>query len=106
MSFHTPWSAISPQKSKVQIHWIAGRDQHIGGWAQSGRILLIHPMQLWYAEVPEDQWEATTLEEKENIRSNFEGSFGDRRQAIVFIGIGPKQDDLVAALDACLLTDT
>jgi hypothetical protein len=78
----------------------------MGGWAQSGRIVLIHPMQLWYAEVPEDQWAVTTPEEKEDIRSNFEGSFGDRRQEIVFIEAGLKQDALVAALDACLLTDT
>jgi G3E family GTPase len=86
--------------------WIAGRDQHMGGWAQSGRILLVHPMQSWYADLPEDQWDVTTPEEIKEIRINFEGSFGDRRQAIVFIGTDLKQDALVAALDSCLLTDT
>jgi hypothetical protein len=62
-----------------------------GDWAQSDRILLISPTQPLYADVPEDRCEVATENENEDIRSNCEGWFGDRRKAIVFIGTALKQ---------------
>ena len=85
--------------------WIAGRDEIQASWAHSGRLLMISPVTPWCATKPESEWGTETPEELEEMRKNFEGKFGDRRQAIVFIGINLKQDAISSSLDKCLLTD-
>lgn len=85
--------------------WIAGRDTNIGGWAHSGRLITIHPMTPWYASLPEGEWGVEEEEDFEHIRAKFEGAYGDRRQEIVFIGIGINQAAITEALNQCLLTD-
>ncbi|GAX12148.1 hypothetical protein FisN_1Hu073 [Fistulifera solaris] len=85
--------------------WIAGRDANIGGWAHSGRLVMIHPMTPWYVTLPKNEWGVDDEADIQRIRAKFEGAYGDRRQEIVFIGIGLKQGDITKSLDQCLLTD-
>ena len=49
------------------------------------------------------QW-PEDAESRAYIKSNWEEPFGDRRQEIVFIGIGMDETTLRNALNACLLT--
>jgi G3E family GTPase len=61
----------------------------------------------WWAEAEEDDW-PDEEEEKADIRRDFEGEWGDRRQELVFIGKGfdeARKQDLRRKLDACLLTE-
>jgi len=85
--------------------WIAGRDAAQAGWAHSGRLIMIDPMLPWCADKPEEEWNTETPEELEEMRKNFEGPYGDRRQTLVFIGVHLKKDALISSLDECLLTD-
>ena len=85
--------------------WIAGRDEIQAAWAHSGRLLMIAPLTPWCVTKPESEWKTETPEELEEMRKNFVGKFGDRRQAIVFIGIKLKHDAITSSLDKCLLTD-
>ena len=86
--------------------WIAGRDEFQAAWAQSGRLLHIQPMTPWLASQPEEKWsEDRTPEEVEALQEFFEGQYGDRRQAIVFIGTDLKKEKMIASLNECLLTD-
>lgn len=86
--------------------WIAGRDAIMTGWAHSGRILMLNPMTPWYATMPEEEWEVEDDDEIENIRKKFDGKYGDRRQEIVFIGIGLKKEVMISSLDSCLLDES
>ena len=86
--------------------WIAGRDEFQAAWAQSGRLLSIQPMTPWLVSQPEDKWtEGRSPEEVEALKEWFEGEYGDRRQAIVFIGTDLKKEKFIASLNECLLID-
>ena len=85
--------------------WIAGRDETMAEWAQAGRFVSITPLMDWYVDTPEEEWPVDAEEERESIRTNFKSPYGDRRQEIVFIGTNLKRDNLVKALNDCLLTD-
>ena len=97
--------------------WIATRRWAMGEWSQAGVIGKLECAGPWFCEVPEDNWpddEDTQLA----IRMDFPAgerhkplesldpvtSIGDRRQELVFIGIGLDKAKLTAALDACLCT--
>jgi hypothetical protein len=79
--------------------WLAGRDDFHGELSQSGATLRISPGNPWFAAVPEEMWEGV---DKEEVKKDFEGEHGDRRQEIVFIGIDVKKENLCTALDSCL----
>lgn len=51
-----------------------------------------------------DRW-PTNLRALERIAANWQEPFGDRRQELVFIGIGLDEPQVRRDLDACLLTD-
>jgi len=58
----------------------------------------------WWDTVPREQWPEW---QAEAIAADFEGEEGDRRQEIVFIGLGmdTARAKITKALDGCLLTD-
>ena len=86
--------------------WVAGRNDVMAAWAHSGRLLLIHPAHPWFCTIPEEEWsEDNDSEEIEALRKNFKGQYGDRRQAVVFIGVELNQKALTKSLNECLLTD-
>lgn len=56
----------------------------------------------WWAAVPKNRWpDDGTFEEF--VITKWDSEWGDRRQEIVFIGIGMDEKAISAALDACLV---
>jgi hypothetical protein len=59
----------------------------------------------------DDRWAAVKPEQlpdgqlPEHVLPDFDGEFGDRRQEIIFIGVGLQSGVVTKALDACLLSD-
>jgi len=53
--------------------------------------------------MPLDAWPAAE-DQRSAILADFSPSVGDRRQELVFIGVGLKEAPLRAALDSCLVT--
>lgn len=83
--------------------WLATRNDMAGEWSQAGSILRITPGSPWYAAIPEDVWgDDINIEQ---VKKDFVPDVGDRRQEIVFIGIGINKERLIADLDGCLMTD-
>jgi G3E family GTPase len=85
--------------------WLADHDSFMIGFAQSGRVGSIYPIMPWYTIIPKEQWGVEEgSDDYQVIDSKFEEPHGDRRQEIVFIGIGLNKDKIKQQLDTCLLT--
>jgi G3E family GTPase len=84
--------------------WVATRPDWVALWAQAGRVFELSPHAVWWASVPPDGWPADP-EQCGDIRAEFDGEYGDRRQELVFIGRHLDEPVYRAALDRCLLTD-
>lgn len=85
--------------------WIATRGQTMTVWNHGGRLLDFTPSMEWFVETPESSWGVSKKDEIQTIKKNFVGKHGDKRQEIVFIGIGIKTEDITRGLDECLLTN-
>eukprot|EP01039_Chlorochromonas_danica_P002771 gene2771-3025_t len=75
--------------------------------SHAGQYLELNVLGRWWADIPKSQWPAGLEDE---ISTDFEGPFGDKRQEIVFIGQFGGEGEatrkaLEATLDSCLLTD-
>ena len=85
--------------------WIATRNDTCFDWNQAGELVDFEDGGNWFATIPEKGWNLTPEAMKE-IKKDFNGKFGDRRQEIVFIGDknSMDKDKLIEQLDFCLLT--
>lgn len=83
--------------------WLATRMDLVGGLNLAGPELHCAAAGQWWAARDEQTREH---EMPERTRKEWKEPFGDRRQAIAFMGLDFEPDALKAELDACLLTDS
>ena len=83
--------------------WLATRMDLVGGLNLAGSELHCAAAGQWWAARDEH---AREHEMPERTRKEWEEPFGDRRQAIAFMGLDFDPDASSAQLDACLLTDS
>lgn len=84
--------------------WLATRHSWVGEWQLAGRMGRHQGAGFWWAAIEEDRW-PQDAQWRQMIRGLWVEPTGDRRQEIVFIGIGMDETRLRADLDAALLTD-
>lgn len=84
--------------------WLATRPAWVGEWQLAGRMGRHQGAGFWWAAIEEKRWPEDP-QWREMIRGLWVEPGGDRRQEIVFIGIGMDEAKLRAALDATLLTN-
>lgn len=84
--------------------WLASRPEFAVQWSQAGGIARYGFAGMFWKAVPEAQWPQDP-DYLESIKAQWIEPFGDMRQELVFIGQNLNQDEFVAALDECLLTD-
>ena len=84
--------------------WLATRMAWAGEWHLAGRIGRHEGAGFWWAAQPETRWPGDA-EWRAGIAQHWQEPWGDRRQEIVFIGVGMDEASLRLDLDACLLTD-
>lgn len=85
------------------IFWLATRPSQMGSWSTAGAMLTLGSEMPWFCTVSQDEWMADE-DTMRNIKADFEGEWGDRRQEIVFIGEGMDEGGLRGLLDGCLLS--
>jgi G3E family GTPase len=72
--------------------------------SQAGSQVTSQALGRWWAAVPRNRWpDGDTFETM--VRSKWDREWGDRRQELVFIGIGMDRAWIEAALDDCLVPD-
>jgi G3E family GTPase len=84
--------------------WLATRHAWVGEWQLAGRMGRHQGAGFWWAAIEEKRWPEDPAWRK-MIRDLWVEPSGDRRQEIVFIGIGMDEAKLRAELDATLLTN-
>jgi G3E family GTPase len=84
--------------------WIASHPERAWRWSHAGLSLRVDPGELWRAALAEaDGPDVFTM--FGTFTAGWDPLFGDRKQELVFIGIGLEKAELTADLDACLLTE-
>jgi G3E family GTPase len=84
--------------------WLATRLPWAGSWQLAGAIGRHEGAGFWWAAQPTSRW-PDDPEWRARVLAQWEEPYGDRRQEIVFIGIGMEEAALRRRLEACLLTD-
>ena len=85
--------------------WLATRMNLVGGLNIAGSECHYSPAGEWWAAVAHKDG-SEHLEMPDRFKKVWKEPFGDRRQAIAFIGIDVDHAELYAQLDACLLNDS
>ena len=84
--------------------WLATRPQFAGTWSQAGGIAHYGFGGMFWMAVPRDNW-PTEEDYLESITEKWVEPFGDMRQELVFIGQNLNKEEVIQALDDCLLSE-
>ena len=82
--------------------WLATRPDWVGELAVAGSQTMTARMGRWWGSIPKNHWPDDDRFER-FVLQHWDPVWGDRRQELVFIGIGIGEARIRARLDACLL---
>jgi len=86
------------------LFWLATRPDWVGDLAVAGSQTGTSRLGRWWAAVPKNQWPADGTFEA-HVAEHWDAVWGDRRQALVFIGIGMDEAKIRQRLDDCLVDE-
>lgn len=96
----TTWKGVIRAKGHF---WLATRPDWVGEISQAGALVKTEAMGLWWAAVPEERW-PDQQEWRKAVARQWDRTYGDRRQEIVFIGSPVMNEaEIRQRLDACLV---
>jgi len=98
---HKDWPGVIRSKG---YFWLASRYDAAGTWSQAGGSRVNEAGGTWWAGTPKESWPEEP-DYLERIKGKWHPQYGDRRQELVFIGVGMDEATMRSALDECLLTD-
>jgi G3E family GTPase len=93
------WGSVIRAKG---YFWLATRNDWVGQIAQAGMAVQHEAVGMWWASCPAEELDEEALIE---MQKDWDPRWGDRRQEMVFIGIGLDKENLISKLNGCLLTD-
>ncbi|MBP1966585.1 GTP-binding protein [Paenibacillus aceris] len=86
------------------VMWLATRNDYAQNLSQAGPSVRFGPAGYWVAALPDAEREAVLEEDADQIM-HWDDTYGDRINKVVFIGLEMDRAEIVASLDACLLSD-
>ena len=102
---HAALNGPLPGAIRAKGHfWIATRPQWVAEFSLAGAVSSVRPLGGWWASVPRDRWPEHP-ESVARTMQRWEDPWGDRRQELVFIGLGLDRARIEATLDAALLSE-
>jgi G3E family GTPase len=84
--------------------WLASRHNIAVNLSQAGPSIQFGPAGYWIASLPAEEVKKT-LESDPEVRKDWDDTWGDRITELVFIGVEMNHEDIIKALDRCLLND-
>lgn len=89
------------------LFWLASRPAQAMTWSQAGGSLKADSAGVWWSSMPFQERinYASYSENKEFIESNWNKTFGDRKNELVFIGQDLDKEQIMIDLQKCLCTD-
>ncbi|QHW36436.1 GTP-binding protein [Staphylococcus ursi] len=84
------------------IAWLAQYNNVACLVSQAGTAVDIHPVTFWVASMPKAE-RAAILQERPDVRADWDPEYGDRHTQLVIIGIDLDEAAITAQLDECLL---
>ncbi len=100
---HKVLNATLPGVIRAKGHfWIATQPQWAAEFSLAGALSSVKPLGFWWAAVPQDRL-PTHPQAQDEIARNWAEPWGDRRQELVFIGVGLEREKICASLNAALL---
>ncbi|REI21859.1 GTP-binding protein [Staphylococcus felis] len=84
------------------IAWLAQYNEVACLVSQAGTAVDIHPVTFWVATMPKAE-RAAILQEREDVRADWDPEYGDRHIQLVIIGVDLDEDAITKELDACLI---
>lgn len=89
------------------LYWIASRPEQALVWGQAGGSLRSDSAGVWWCSMPFDRriQYVSFLDNQEAIEADWDKTFGDRKNEIVFIGQEMDEAKMRRDLTSCLLTD-
>ncbi len=85
--------------------WEASATSRVGLVQQAGGVRTVDDAGRWWASVPAERREALDAASRKRVEASWHEVWGDRRQEVVFIGIGMDEPAIRRAFDAALLTE-
>ncbi|MNI27010.1 putative metal chaperone YciC [compost metagenome] len=102
MSWMEDWPAEIVRAKGIM--WLATRNNQAQNLSQAGPSIRFGPAGYWVAALSEQERKAI-LEDDTDPITHWDETFGDRVNKVVFIGMEMDRGEIMASLDACLLTD-
>jgi G3E family GTPase len=89
------------------LFWMSSRPGQALNWSQAGGSLKADSAGVWWCSMPfaKRAQHLSFIENQKTIESDWDITFGDRKNEIVFIGQDMDQDQIKSDLKFCLLTD-
>ena len=84
--------------------WVASEPDQSFGYSCAGSVHRLYPAGRWWASRDDGAWPSCDTHRR-RLLARWHPRFGDRRQELVFAGVGFDPEELCAGLDACLSTD-